>query len=120
MSNATDQTTGQTIAGFKYYLCVVSMPADGTAWGGNVRLAAPGLHSGGNLRVCRFQYPAGNGVTANQRNVQPYVQVAESLDSQNYVLTDTGACPTVSGLVTTEHQVCTSGNAARASDCPAS
>lgn len=120
VSNATDQTSGQAIAGFKYYLCVVSMPADGTAWGGTVRLAAPDLHSGGTLRVCRFQYPVSNGVTANQRNVQPYAQVAESLDSQNYVLTGNGACPTVSGLVTTEHQVCTSGNAARASDCPAS
>ena len=106
-------------------LSPVSMPATGAAWAGTVRLAAPSLHrggggGGGNLRVCRFQYPVTNGVTANQRNVQPYAQVAESLDSQNYVITGAAACPEVDGLVTTEHQVCTSSNASRATDCPAS
>ncbi len=120
VSNAVDQTSGVAIAGYKYYLCVVSMPANGAAWSGGVKLAAPALNSGSNFRVCRFQYPVANGIGANQRNVQPYDRVAESLDSQNYVITSTGNCPTLSNLATTEHQVCSNGNAQRATDCPAS
>ena len=118
ISNAVDQTSGQQITGYKYYMCVVSMPSSGATWSGRVRLAAAALNSGSNLRVCRFQYPTTNGVTANQRNVQPYAAVGESLDSQNYLITDLGSCPTVNSLATTEHQVCTNSNALRASDCP--
>lgn len=120
VSDAIDQTSGQVIANYKYYMCVLSMPAAGATWSGQVRLAAPGLNAGSNRRVCRFQYPAANRVSANQRNVQPYVQVGESLDSQNYVITDTGICPVISDIATTEHQVCGSSNANRATDCPAS
>lgn len=120
VSNATDQTSGYAIAGYKYYLCVVSMPASGAAWSGGVKLAAPALNSGSNYRVCRFQYQVAAGIGANQRNVQPYDRVAESLDSQNYVITDQGSCPTVNGLATTLHQTCANGNQDRATDCPAS
>ena len=120
VSNAIDQTSGNSIAGYKYYLCVVSMPTSGAHWSGGVRLAGAGLNSGSNTRVCRFQYPAAAGISANQRNVQPYDRVAESLDSQNYVITDANSCPTVNGLATTLHQVCTSSNGQRATDCPAS
>jgi Tfp pilus assembly protein PilV len=120
LSNAVDQTTGTVIAGYRYYLCVVSMPASGAAWSGSVRLAAPALNSGSNYRVCRFQYPAAAGISANQRNVQPYDSVAESLDSQNYLITDASSCPTVSGLATTVHQTCANSNQDRATDCPAS
>ena len=120
VSNAIDQTSGNSIAGYKYYLCVVSMPASGASWSGGIRLAAPGLNSGSNLRVCRYQYPVAAGISANQRNVQPYDRVAESLDSQNYLITNNGSCPTVNGLATTLHQVCTGSNPDRASDCPAS
>lgn len=121
VSSAIDQNSGNAITGYRYYLCVVSMPAGGDAWSGTVRLAAPALNTGNaNLRVCRFQYPAAAGITANQRNVQPYDRVAESLDSQNYVITDANSCPTVNGLATTLHQVCANGNGQRATDCPAS
>ena len=119
VSSATDQTSGNAIAGYKYYLCVVGMPASGAAWSGGVRLAAPGLNSGSNVRVCRFQYPAAAGISANQRNVQPYDRVAESLDSQNYLITDASSCPTVNGLATTLHQTCANSNPDRANDCPA-
>lgn len=84
-----------------------------------MRLAAPGLNSGSNVRVCRFQYPAAAGISANQRNVQPYDRVAESLDSQNYLITDASSCPTVNGLATTLHQTCANSNQDRANDCPA-
>lgn len=120
VSNAVDQTTGVAISGYKYYLCVVSMPAGGAAWSGGIKLASSVLQSGSNLLVCRFQYATANGINANQRNVQPYIQVAESLDSQNYVITDDGSCPTVNNLVTTLHQACNASNISRSDDCPSS
>lgn len=120
LSTATDQSTGNAITGYKYYLCVIGMPAANAAWSGTLRLAAPTLNSGSNFRVCRFQYPEAAGISANLRNVQPYAQVGESLDSQNYVITGSGSCPTVNGLATTLHQACTGNNTNRAIDCPAS
>ncbi|MDO9285353.1 MAG: hypothetical protein Q7U26_10680 [Aquabacterium sp.] len=120
VSNAVDQTTGAAISGYKYYLCVVSMPSSGAAWSGSIKLAGSGLHAGSDLLVCRFQYPAANGIGANQRNVQPYSQVAESLDSQNYVITDNASCPTVNSLATTPHQACNGSNTNRSDDCPSS
>jgi len=97
---------------------VMQVAAAGDAWAGKVLLT--GMASGSNYLVCRFQYAATNGLTDNQRNVQAYTNVRESLDQQNYYLTTSGSCPTVSGLATTEHQRCTSSNANRATDCPAS
>ncbi len=118
---AVNQSSGAVIAGYKYYLCVVSVATEGQTWAGRVRLA--GMASGTDYLVCRFQYPSANGVTANQRNLQPYAAVAESLDNQNYVLTTASSCPTVSGLATTLHQSCRSSNpnanANRSTDCPA-
>ena len=120
VSDAVNQTSGAVIAGYKYYLCVVSVATQGQPWAGRVRLA--GMASGTDYLVCRFQYPSSNGVTTNQRNVQPYTGVTESLDNQNYVLTTASSCPTVSGLATTLHQACRSSNpnanANRSSDCP--
>jgi len=115
---AVNQNTQANIAGYKYYLCVMQVAAAGDAWAGKVLLT--GMASGSNYLVCRFQYAATNGLTDNQRNVQAYTNVRESLDQQNYYLTTSGSCPTVSGLATTEHQRCTSSNANRATDCPAS
>ena len=115
VSNAVDQTSGATITGYKYYLCVVSVATAGAAWAGPLRLA--GMASGTGYQVCRFQYPTAAGVSANARNVQPYVSVAESLDQQNYVLTTANSCPTVGDLATTLHQDC-SGNSRP--NCPAS
>lgn len=122
-SDARDQTTNALISGYKYYLCVVSVPTQGAGWSGTVRLSGSGLNSGTNYLVCRFEFPSASGVTPNQRNVQPYTSVAESLDNQNYVVTTSNTCPTVSSLATTLHQNCRSSNPSsnpnRAVDCPA-
>ena len=124
VSNAINQSTGLVIAGYKYYLCVVSVAAQAAPWSGRLRLSGAGLNAGPNYLVCRFEFPVDFGGSANQRNVQPYANVAESLDSQNYVITDTSSCPTVSTLATVEHQNCrssgTNNNAGnRGVDCPA-
>ncbi|MBI5258734.1 MAG: prepilin-type N-terminal cleavage/methylation domain-containing protein [Burkholderiales bacterium] len=124
VQNAVDQNTNTVISGYKYYLCVVSVPTAGATWGGTLRLSGPGLNSGAtNYMVCRFQYPTSGGGSGNQRNVQPYSGVGESLDNQNYVLTAGSACPTISSLATTLHQNCRGSNPNknlnRATDCPA-
>lgn len=120
LGNAIDQNDGSAISGYKYYLCVVAIPA-GQSWSGKVLFA--GMSSGADYLVCRFQYPVAPGIGANQRNVQPYNAVAESLDSQNYVLSAASSCPTISGVATVEHQNCRSNspnkNINRATDCPA-
>lgn len=119
LADAVDQTTAALIPGYKYYLCVISVASDGAPWAGTFRLSGSGLNSGTQYLVCRFQFPSAAGVTANQRNVQPYAAVSESLDSQNYVITTSASCPTVSSLATTLHQNCRNSNASRATDCPA-
>ncbi|WIT10601.1 prepilin-type N-terminal cleavage/methylation domain-containing protein [Paucibacter sediminis] len=117
--NAENQNTpGAFIAGYKYYLCVMRVAATTDPWAGKVLLT--GMASGSNYLVCRFQYAATNGLSDNQRNFQAYTNVRESLDQQNYYITTSGSCPTVSGLATTLHQRCISSNANRAIDCPAS
>ena len=118
VSNAVDQTTNTSISGYKYYLCVVSVASVGAPWSGRFQLS--GMATGTDYRVCRFQYPAAAGVSTNQRNVQPYSNVVESLDQQNYIITTGSSCPTVQNLATTAHQVCRNSNASRATDCPAS
>lgn len=118
--DAEDQTTHQAIAGYKYYLCVIPVPLNGT-WSGTLRLS--GMASGTDYLVCRMQFPAADGVSDNARNVQPYLAVNDSLDNQNYVITtptrQNPGCPTVSTLATTQHQDCRASNANRAADCPA-
>ena len=128
LGDAVNQNNGRAIGQFKYYLCVINVASAGAPWSGTLRLGGTGL----NLRatddedylVCRFQYPTASGVGANSRNVQPYVSVAESLDSQNFVISTAGSCPTVRSLVTTEHQNCRTtginsvGAAQRAPNCP--
>ncbi len=120
-ADAVDQSTAALISGYKYYLCILPVVA-GTTWSGRLRLT--GMQTGTNTLVCRMQYAAAAGVSANVRNVQPYSAVGESLDNQNYILTTANSCPTVSGLATTLHQACASSgannNASRATDCPAS
>ena len=117
LTNAVNQSTGALISGYRFYLCILPMIA-GTTWSGTLRLA--GMATGTDYNACRFQYVAAAGSSPNLRNVQPYVAVADSLDSQNYVLTTSGSCPTVDGLATTLHQSCTASNASRSSDCPVS
>ena len=114
--DAVDQNSGALISGYKYYLCIVPVVSGGT-WSGTLRLA--GMSTGTNYLVCRMQYPTAAGLTDNARNVQPYSQVNDSLDNQNYIVTTSSQCPTVTSLVTTLHQDCRSSNAQRATDCPA-
>lgn len=119
LANAVDQNSGATISGYKYYLCVLALPAN-TTWSGTVKLN--GMSSGTDFLVCRFQFAVAAGISANARNVQPYNAVSESLDNQNYVLTTNSSCPTIAGLATVEHQNCRSSNpnknVNRADDCP--
>ena len=130
-SNAVDQNdTEQTIAGYKYYMCVVHVAATGDAWSGMVRLAAASLNdSATDYLVCRFQYKAkvDKPSVDNPNNVQPYTSVTDSLDNQNYLITTANSCPEVgpngNKFQTTQHQNCRSGmpnkNVNRATDCPA-
>lgn len=113
---ATDQNSGAAISGYKYYLCVIQVASSGATWSGTVRLT--GMASGTDYTVCRFQYTG--SLNPNERNVQPYAAVAESLDQQNYYVTTSSSCPTVGGLALTSHQVCRGSNASRTTDCPAS
>lgn len=116
VGDAINQNTSTAIAGYKYYLCVVALP-QGTTWSGSTRLA--GMASGTNYLVCRYQYPPAAGVSANARNVEPYDQVNESLDNQNFVITTANSCPATGGLTSTLHQDCRNSNANRATACPA-
>lgn len=95
--NALDQNTGATIANTKYYLCIVPLAAPTPApsvngpynWSGTIRLSGPAAWraSGSSYYVCRYQYAATSSLTdANQRNVQPYNQVNQSIDQQNYLI----------------------------------
>lgn len=116
-ADATDQNSGAVIAGYKYYLCILPITTGG-AWSGIVRLT--GMSSGTDYRVCRFEQPAAAGITDDQRNVQPYSGVNESLDNQNYIVTTAGGCPTVNSLLTRLHQTCVGSGATRIAECPAS
>lgn len=121
IGDAKDQNTGAPIPNYKYYLCVIQVANSGDAWSGTVKLT--GMSTGTDYLVCRFQYAAVAGVSANARNVQPYAGVTESLDQQNYYVTTAHSCPTVSSLALTLHQNCRSSNPNsnpnRATDCPA-
>ena len=143
-SDAVNQSTGLLLTaadpgynnGYKYYLCVIPLDTPFT-WGGTVRIG--GVSTTSNYLVCRYQYTQ-NTVTANERNIQPYVNVNQSIDEQNYQIvtssststsslagTVTTACPntgaqnmTVAGVsVGVVHQDCRSLNPSRATECPA-
>jgi Tfp pilus assembly protein PilV len=135
MSLAVSQATGATLDSM-YYLCVVPVVAPSASvpasWSGTFRFG--GVSTSSNYIVCRYQYTDGDS-DANDRNVQPYVNVQDALDQQNYRLAthnsgsssslsgSTSACPsamTVSGVSTgVVHQDCRSANSARATECPA-
>ena len=123
VSKAQDQNnTSSFLAEYMYYICVLTVPTKGAAWSGTVRLAAPALNSGTiDYTVCRFEFStatSGSDATSNMLNKQPYANVGDSLDNQNYVLSKNSNCPTIDGLKTTEHQVCR-GNNRSTTDCPA-
>ena len=135
MSLAVSQATGATLDSM-YYLCVVPVVAPSASvaanWSGTLRFG--GVNTTGQHVVCRYQYIDADS-DANERNVQPYVSVQQTLDQQNYLLTthnsgssssmagSTSACPsdmTVSGISTgVLHQDCRSANGTKATECPA-
>jgi hypothetical protein len=142
-SDATDQNTAAVITadnGYKYYLCVVPLSSP-FEWSGTMRIG--GVSTSNNYLVCRYQYGPQAGLTANERNVQPYSQVNMSMDEQNYkIVAGTGGTGTSSlagqtsstycpGMAVTDatlgvvsvgvvHQDCRTQNTARATECPAS
>lgn len=120
---ATDQTSGAFLTSplFHYYLCVIPV-ADGGSWSGTIRLG--GIPTTDKYKVCRFQYNATTSLTANQRNVQPYSSVAESLDNQNYLVENSNGatCDLPSGATGATmvlHQDCRSSGSPSATNCPA-
>lgn len=117
--DAFNQSTGAAIAGFKYYICVLPVTNTASGWSGTFRIA--GIPTTANLVLCRFEYPASAFITDNERNHQPYSNVTQSLDLQNYILhsSSTGACPVLGGLQTVPHQDCRSSTADRTTQCPA-
>ena len=132
-AQVADQNTGTPVAGvYRYYLCVIPV-VTGTTWGGTIRLSGMTTsNSSSRWLVCRFQYPAGTLFpNDNERNVQPYVNVSTSLDSQNYYVASGSSCPTVSvttgngpsqqstSVATVLHQDCRNSNSANyATACP--
>jgi prepilin-type N-terminal cleavage/methylation domain-containing protein len=122
VKEARNQNTDTVIAGYQYYICVMTMPSKDATWSGKVKLAAPAFNSGATgYLICRFQFPAGGEANDNMRNAQPYQNVADSLDNQNYVISSSsGACPTIDSFKTTEHQVCRTSAEKSGTDCPAS
>jgi len=104
---AKNQNTGTVIPRTQYYICVIPTSND-QGWSGTVRIG--GLPIGPNkyFKVCRFQYLTETGSNNNQRNVQPYSNVKESIDNQNYYISTNTmpTCPIISGLQTVVHQDC--------------
>lgn len=111
-------------SGHKAYLCVVT-GVGSAGWSGTVRLT--GLDAQGGQAVCRFEHAAGpNLMDDNQRHVQPYQAVRQSLMHQNHLLfadpSDTGACPgdipLPPGVRLMPHQSCGATSADGLAACP--
>jgi type IV pilus modification protein PilV len=100
--------------GYKYYLCVVPLNTP-FLYGGTLRFS--GLRKTANDVLCRYQYTQAD-LDANEKNIQPYVNVNKSIDEQNYRLTSSaaGTCPANMTLATVStgvvHQDCRSSNSA--------
>lgn len=115
-AQARDQNTAALIANYHYYICVIPVTVGGS-YSGTLRLG--GVPVTGNHKVCRFQYASSDFVNDNQRNVQPYGSVSESLDNQNYYIenSNNANCPTITStgqavanasVATVMHQNCRS------------
>lgn len=115
---SVDCIGGAVTTDYNYYLCVIVVPSEGAAWSGKVLLT--GMATGGNRYVCRFQYAQTGLLTTNQTNNQPYSNVKESLDQQNYFINNTPCSSSSSTYSKVLHQQCTTSNADRATECPAS
>jgi Tfp pilus assembly protein PilV len=120
---ATNQTTGASISTAHYYLCIIPVTSSGakSAWSGKIYLGGVPMTS--NYKVCRFQYNDNGSMDVNQRNVQPYVSVNESLDNQNYYIDNSNgsSCSTPSGLTGATmqlHQDCRNSSTPSQAVCP--
>ena len=110
---ALNQNTQTIIPKTYYYICVIpSLTNQG--WSGKVMIGGIPVGPNQNFKVCRFQYPTETGANINQRNAQPYINVNESIDNQNYFIDtrNSSFCPVISSLQTVIHQDCrnVSGN----------
>jgi type II secretory pathway pseudopilin PulG len=104
---ALNQNTQTAIPKTYYYICVIpSLTNQG--WSGKVMIGGIPVGSNQTFKVCRFQYPTETGANNNQRNVQPYTNVTESIDNQNYFIDTKSSsnCPIISSLQTIIHQDC--------------
>jgi Tfp pilus assembly protein PilV len=99
--DATNTSTGATIAGYKYYLCVIPLVDINSSWSGTLRVK--GIATTSNYINCRYQYTS-SSLSSNEKNVQPYSSVNSSLDNQNYYIATstttsngntTATCPTI-------------------------
>ena len=119
LGQAIDPNTLADIADLYFYVCVLPVAKEGDTWDGRVRLS--GVVEG--AVVCRYQYASSRFLTPNERNVQDYQKVKQSLDNQNYLVSnETGDCPATTGSEGFEyilHQDCRASNTNRATDCPA-
>lgn len=119
---AVDQNTGALLGVTEFfYICVVpvaSLSTPGLVWSGTMRLG--GIPTDRDFFVCRYQYNA-TQLSANQRNVQPYESVSETLDLQNYYVGSgegSDRCPPSTADVTfVLHQDCHAMNPSRANEC---
>ena len=109
---AKDQNTGNNIANYKSYICLISWPAPTTdsprnqtyEWNGTIKLSGTSkwmITKNNNAKtyydyVCRFQY-ANSTIDSNERNEQPYAHVNKSLDQQNYFVASTTGTPSCAG-----------------------
>ena len=100
LSAAVDPATRSPLPGVLRYGCVVP-GGPLRPWSGTLRLG--GVPTDRQLKVCRFTLPesaAAPDVTPAQRHVQPYRDVAQSMDNQNYFIdaSSSAHCPRIDGL----------------------
>lgn len=92
IGTAADQTSGATISGYLYYVCLIqptdhdSNAATARVWSGRSDI---NVTSG--TRVCRYTTSA--TTTDNDSHPATYSLVTRSLDNQNFSVTS-GSCPT--------------------------
>jgi hypothetical protein len=104
---ARNQNTGTILPRIYYYICVIPALAD-KGWSGRVRIGGIPIGPNKYYTVCRHEYRTETGSNYNQRNVQPYSNVNESIDNQNYFISTAQLvrCPTNPDPPPILHQDC--------------
>jgi type IV pilus modification protein PilV len=116
-STSTVSVGGVAAGGLSTYICLIPLADSNSYWYGNVVIN--GVPKTANDIVCRYQY-IDSALTANQRNVQPYTQVSDSIDNQNYYIgtsTTTGSTNTTAtcpSIAQSDPTLSTAGAAAQA------